>query len=86
MIDIETFDSSCPSYCLNNVLMDDNPATPWRDGYDYGIIASTYHCEGSWDTCPPFPPANTYVTYSWPNLKIGNSYYMRNSVVFDADD
>ena len=86
MVDIETFDSSCPSNCLNNVLMTDNPDTPWRDGYDYGITASQYHCEGSWDTCPASPAAGTYVTYSWPNLKVGSDYYMRNSVIFDATD
>jgi len=83
---LETYDSACPDYCLNNVLMADNPATPYRDGYDYGITASSLHCQGLPSTCPTSPPAGSYVTYSWPNLKIGSSYYMRNSAVFAAKD
>lgn len=86
LVDLETYDSSCPSKCLNQVLMRDDPSTPYRDGYDYGITASQYHCTGTPDTCPSTPAANSYVTYSWPNLKVGSDYYMRNSVIFDAKD
>ncbi len=85
LIDLETYETSCDANCLNHVLMPDNPATPGRDGYDYGILAGPQHCEGLPGTCPA-PGANDVVYYRWPNLKLGNDYYARNSVLFDAKD
>ncbi|HYK46213.1 MAG TPA: T9SS type A sorting domain-containing protein [Parafilimonas sp.] len=85
LICLDTYDSDCSDNCLNNVLMDDDPSTSWRDTYDYQIKAGKYHCEGSPTTCP-LPGANDVVTYSWPNLHIGTNYWARNSVLFDAKD
>ncbi len=85
LVNLETYESSCDDNCLNNVLMDDNTSTAWRDTYDYQITAGKYHCEGSPTSCP-LPSPGDYVTYSWPNLKIGSTYWSRNSVLFDADD
>jgi hypothetical protein len=86
LIDHETFDSECSFDCLNNVLMPDDPATAWRDGYDYGITATKQHCEGKPGTCPQSPAADDRVLYRWPNLKVGDDYFVRNSVLFDIKD
>src|SRR4030095_5290281 len=85
LINLETYDIPCGSNCLNNALMDDNPGTGGRDTYNYGITASTTHCEGKPGTCP-IPPPGAVVYYRWPNLKIGTTYWLRNSVLFDAKD
>ncbi len=85
LINLETYESSCDEACLNNVLMDDNPATSQRDTYNYGITATSLHCEGLPGSCP-VPNAGDVVYYRWPNLKIGSNYYMRNSAVFSASD
>lgn len=85
LINLETYESNCDDLCLNNVLMDDNPNTTGRDTYSYKIPASTLHCEQTAGTCGA-PAPGSVVTYSWPNLKIGTTYYMRNSVVFSAKD
>jgi murein DD-endopeptidase MepM/ murein hydrolase activator NlpD len=85
LINLETYDSQCADDCLNNVLMDDNLSTSGRDTYNYGVLAGTYHCEGKPGTCP-IPSAGDVVYYRWPNLKIGTTYYSRNSVLFDAKD
>src|SRR5205809_3709569 len=85
LINLETYESGCDDACLNNVLMDDNPETSGRDTYNYGITASSLHCEGVPGTCPaPAPGAVVY--YRWPNLKIGSNYYARNSALFSAKD
>lgn len=85
LIDMETQAGGCDPNCLNHVLMPDNPATPGRDGYDYGITAGSIHCEGNPSACPPPNPGDV-VYYSWPNLKIGAEVYSRNSVLYDAKD
>jgi hypothetical protein len=85
LIDMETDESACDENCLNHVLMPDDPKTPGRDGYDYGVLTGPQHCEGLPGSCPA-PGPNDYVYYRWPNLKIGNDYYARNSVLFDAKD
>lgn len=85
LIDMETFDGGCPTACLNQALMADNPATAGRDGYDYGIHATAQHCEDEAGTCKA-PGSGARVYYRWPNLKIGEEYFVRNSVLFDADD
>ena len=56
-----------------------------RDTYNYGVKASTTHCEGKPGTCP-IPAPGDVVYYRWPNLKIGTTYWLRNSVLFDAKD
>jgi murein DD-endopeptidase MepM/ murein hydrolase activator NlpD len=85
LINLETYESACSDACLDNVLMDDNPNTAGRDTYNYGITASSLHCEGVPGTCPaPSPGAVVY--YRWPNLQIGTSYYARNSALFGAKD
>jgi murein DD-endopeptidase MepM/ murein hydrolase activator NlpD len=86
LIDLETFDGDCPAKCLNQALMADNPATSGRDSYDYGIYATSQHCEGEPGSCAANPSASSRVYYRWPNLKLGNDYYARNSVLFDAKD
>jgi len=85
LVDLETYGSSCDYNCLNNVLMADDLNTSGRDTYNYGITATSMHCEGTPGTCPvPGPSAKVY--YRWPNLQIGSDYYARNSVLFDAKD
>jgi len=74
--------ASCTSQCLNNALLPDNTSTAWREGYDYTITGSSLHCEGS-GRCPV--PA-TDVTYRWPNVIYGGTYYLRLSVIYDAKD
>jgi len=85
LINLETYESSCTDDCLNHVLMPDNLSTGGRETYNYQIKAGTLHCEGEPGTCP-LPGPNDYVTYSWPNLQLGTTYYARNSVLFDAKD
>ncbi len=85
LINLETYESTCDLDCLNNVLMDDDPNKSGRQTYNYGITASTLHCEGIPGSCPAPAPGDV-VYYRWPNLKIGSSYYMRNSAVFSAKD
>lgn len=85
LINLETYDSNCDDACLNHVLMADDPKTGSRDTYNYQIKAGKLHCEGNPGSCPA-PGPNDVVTYSWPNLQIGSSYYSRNSVLFDAKD
>lgn len=41
LVDMETFPSNCDANCLNHVLMPDDPSTPGRDSYDYGITAAS---------------------------------------------
>lgn len=86
LIDLETYDGSCPTNCLNQALMADNQSTSGRDTYDYGIYASSQHCEGEPGGCPANPSSGSRVYYRWPNLKLGNDYYVRNSVLYDAKD
>ena len=85
LIDMETNAGSCDANCLNHALMPDDPATAWRDGYDYGITAGAIHCEGNPSSCPAASPGDM-VYYSWPNLKIGTGFWSRNSVLYDAKD
>ncbi len=85
LIDMETQAGGCDPNCLNKVLMPDNPATAWRDGYDYGITAGSIHCEGNPSSCPAANPGDM-VYYRWPNLKVGSEYYSRNSVLYNAKD
>ena len=85
MTTLDTYESDCEDDCLNHVLMPDDKSTSGRDTYNYGIKAGKYHCEGNPNSCP-LPGPNDVVTYSWPNLHIGNNYYARNSVLFDAKD
>ncbi len=85
LINLETYESTCDVSCLNHALMPDDPNTSGRDTYDYWINTGKYHCEGIPGTCPA-PIVGTHVTYSWPNLKLGSSYYLRNSTVFGAKD
>ena len=85
LINLETYDSYCADNCLNNVLMDDDPAKAGRQTYNYGITASSLHCNGVPGTCAAPAPGDV-VYYRWPNLQIGSNYYMRNSSVFAAKD
>lgn len=85
LINLETYESDCDDVCLNNVLMDDNPETKNRETYNYGITATTTHCEGLPGSCPA-PGADDKVYYRWPSLKIGSTYYARNSALFSARD
>lgn len=82
---LETYESSCDKSCLNHVLMPDNPSTSWRDGYDYAIKSGPQHCQGIPGSCP-WPSSQDTVVYRWPNLKIDNNYWARNSLLFDAKD
>ena len=85
LINLDTYDSNCDDQCLNNVLMDDNPNTSGRDTYNYGITSTTMHCEGLPGTCG-VPPPGSVVYYRWPNIKLGSTYYARNSALFSAKD
>lgn len=84
LVDLETFDSNCPGKCMNTVLMPDNPETEGRDSYNYGVTATPTHYQGKPGTGKKADETNVY--YRWPNLQIGDNFYMRNSVVFDAKD
>jgi hypothetical protein len=84
LIDIEHFESTCsPTSCLNNGLLPDNTSTPNRESYNYGIETSPTHC----NTGPcPNPPTDTFVTYRWPNVVYGSTYYFRINLIYDAKD
>ncbi|MBK9017609.1 MAG: hypothetical protein IPM82_28160 [Saprospiraceae bacterium] len=83
LVDLETYESSCEKKCLNTALMPDNPETSSRDGYNYHILGSNLHCEGASSTCA----SNTDdVVYRWPNVKYGDTYYLRLSSIYDAND
>jgi Bacterial tandem repeat domain 1 len=85
LIDFETMDSGCDPKCLNSALLPDNPETDWRDGFDYPIAAGLYHCEGPPGICSS-AKGGSNVTYRRPNLRIGDQYYLRTSVLYDAKD
>src|SRR5260370_55655 len=38
---LEIYPGSCDSGCSNQVLMPDDPATPWKETYNYGITGDT---------------------------------------------
>ena len=57
-----------------------------RDTYNYHITTGKYHCEGTPGYLPATYCRRLMLTYSWPNLKIGSNYYLRNSAVFGAKD
>ncbi len=83
LVDLETYESSCDDKCLNTALMPDDLATASRDGYNYHILGSNLHCEGASSTCA----SNTDdVVYRWPNVKYGDTYYLRLSAIYDAKD
>ncbi|MEI6947588.1 M23 family metallopeptidase [Paraflavisolibacter sp. H34] len=77
--DIEIYPSSCIG-CENHVIMPDDGATSWREQYNYGITATTTHCEGRPGTCPT-PPAGGMVFYRWPAVLNGNQAYIRFSAI-----
>jgi hypothetical protein len=83
LVGIDLYDDACAANCTNTVLMPDDPATTWRDGYDYGITGGKMHCEGKPGTCPATP---SDVYYHWPNVQYGGQYYARLSVLEDAKD
>jgi murein DD-endopeptidase MepM/ murein hydrolase activator NlpD len=85
LIDFETMDSGCDPKCLNSALFPDNPETDWRDGFDYPIAAGLYHCEGPPGICSS-AKGGANVTYRRPHLRIGDQYYLRTSVLYDAKD
>lgn len=85
LIDHETFDSDCSYDCLNQALMADNPDTKDRDSYNYGITATTSHCEGAPGTCPT-PGSGDRVFYRWPNVQVGSDFYLRTAVVYNTTD
>lgn len=86
LIDLETFNSECPAHCLNQALLPDDPANSGRESYDYGIPRGKMHCEGNPDECRTPWIAGTNVTYRWPNLQVGGTAYLRNSVMFQKKD
>ena len=64
--------------------MPDDPATPWQDGYNYGIPATTLHCKGAPGSCPPL--SGTYcVRHRWPGTLDGGDRYIRLSALAVSD-
>ena len=86
LINLETYESTCDANCLNHALMPDDLTTDGRDTYDYHIKAGKYHCNGTPGSCDTGIFHATDVIYSWPNLKLGDNYYLRNSTLFGAKD
>jgi len=78
----EIYRGSCGSECSNQVVMPNNPATAWKDTYNYGITATSTHCKGAPGTCPP-PAADDMVYYRWPNIDFdGTERYARLSALY----
>ncbi|MBK9017142.1 MAG: hypothetical protein IPM82_25515 [Saprospiraceae bacterium] len=85
LVDLETYESSCEKKCLNTALMPDNPETPSRDGWATITIfwVPTSIARELSSTCA----SNTDdVVYRWPNVKYGDTYYLRLSAIYDAND
>jgi hypothetical protein len=81
---LEVYPSACQQECLNQVVMPDDPATPWQDGYNYGIPATTLHCKGAPGSCPP-PSGTDRVWYRWPGTLDGGDRYIRLSALAVSD-
>lgn len=68
--------TACGSQCANQVIA--------RRAYDYGIRATSSHCEGRPETCgAPGPDAS--VVYHWPVDRDGDNRYVRLSALDVAD-
>jgi hypothetical protein len=82
---LEIYPGSCESGCSNQVLMPDNPATPWKDTYNYGITATATHCKGAPGTCSA-PAPGDMVFYRWPCIDSSgvNRYVRLSALYFDG--
>ncbi len=82
---LEVFPGACSDMCLNQVVMRDDPSTPWVDTYNYGISATNLHCKGAPGTCPsPLPGDQVY--YRWPCITWdGSARYARLSAIYYSD-
>ncbi len=82
---LDIYGGSCDGGCSNQVLMADDPKTPWKDTYNYGITATTTHCKGAPGTCPA-PAAGDMVYYRWPCIDSSgvNRYVRLSALHFDG--
>ncbi len=79
---LEIYPGSCNAACSNQVLMPDNPGTPYKDTYNYGITATATHCKGAPGTCS-VPAAGAQVWYRWPCATFdGSERYIRLSALY----
>jgi hypothetical protein len=70
--------TDCATSCMNQAVMPDNPATAWQDSYNYGITATSTHCNGAPGTCPAPAPGDV-VYYRWLGEIEGTNRYLRTS-------
>ncbi len=85
LTNLEVYSGACSDSCLNQVLMRDDPSTPYVDTYNYGITATATHCKGP-GACPA-PKAGDMVYYRWPCITFdGSAHYARlSAVAYTAD-
>jgi hypothetical protein len=85
LVSLEMYPGSCPDSCSNQVVMRDDPSTPWADAYNYAITATSSHCKGTPGTCgTPAPGAKVY--YRWPCATFdGHARYARLSALSYSD-
>lgn len=83
LTNMEIYPGGCSDSYMNQVVMPDDPSTPYADTYNYGINASATHCKGP-GTCPA-PHPGDQVVYHWPCATFdGSARYARlSAVMFD---
>ena len=82
---LEAYSTGCSDSCLNQVVMRDDPSTPWADTYNYGIPATNLHCKSAPGACPS-PSPSDMVYYRWPCITSdGSARYARLSAISYSD-
>jgi hypothetical protein len=79
LTDLEIYEASCGSNCTDQLVMPACPGDP-DCAYNYGITATSTHCEGRPGTCPS-PGTGDRVLYRQPLLMNGDQRLIRLSAV-----
>ena len=79
LTDLEIYEASCGSNCTDQLVMPACPGDP-DCAYNYGITATSTHCEGKPGTCPS-PGTGDTVLYRQPLQMNGNQRLIRLSAV-----
>lgn len=79
LTDLEIYEASCGGNCTDQLVMPACPGDP-DCAYNYGVTASSTHCEGKPGTCPS-PGTGDTVLYRQPLLMNGNQRLIRLSAV-----
>jgi hypothetical protein len=85
LIALSVAGSNCPSSCMNQVVMPDDPSTPWPDRFELALAATAQHCQKAPGTCPAAAPG-AVVHYRAPVDVEGTVTYARLSAILPGCD